>query len=172
MISDEEAEFARPQTWRQKEKGNSVPIAKKPAPGKTTALPNQVMLLHILVAERLRVSRPEMVDEIAASFEALGQLQPIVVRPVKPSRITGVTRVAEYVLVAGAHRLEAARKLKWKTIAAVVIDGVDAELAEIDENLVRADLSPAERKAHIGRRKELYRGGASRNQARRFKIQE
>jgi N6-adenosine-specific RNA methylase IME4 len=29
-------------------------------------------------------------------------------------------------------------------------------LAEIDENLVRADLSPAERAMHVGRRKELY----------------
>jgi hypothetical protein len=53
--------------------------------------------------------------------------------------------------------LEAARKNKWKIIDAVVIDdGIDAELAEIDENLIRADLSPAERKTHIGRRKELY----------------
>ena len=126
-------------------------LSKKPAPGK--AAPSvQVALLDILVSDRLRALRPEMVDEIAESFKTLGQLQPIVVRQVKPSKIC----VANYVLVAGAHRLEAARKLKWKTIAAVVIDGVDAELAEIDENLVRADLSPAERKAHIGRRKELY----------------
>jgi hypothetical protein len=31
-----------------------------------------------------------------------------------------------------------------------------AELAEIDENLIRAELSPAERAVHIGKRKELY----------------
>ena len=126
-------------------------LAKKPASGK--AAPSiQVGLLDILVSDRLRVLRPEVVDEIAESFGTLGQLQPIVLRQVKPSKIC----VANYVLVAGAHRLEAARGLGWKTIAAVSVDGVDAELAEIDENLIRADLSPAERKAHIGRRKEIY----------------
>ena len=151
-------------------------LSKKPAPGK--AAPSvQVGLLDILVSDRLRALRPEVVDEIAESFETLGQLQPIVVRQVKPSKIC----VANYVLVAGAHRLEAARKLNWKTIAAVVIDGVDAELAEIDENLVRADLSPAERKVHIFRRKEIYeaahpetkhgavgRGGKSSNSENSF----
>src|SRR5262249_32862809 len=39
------------------------------------------------------------------------------------------------------------------------LDGLNADaalLAEIDENLIRADLTPAERAAHVGRRKELY----------------
>jgi hypothetical protein len=31
-----------------------------------------------------------------------------------------------------------------------------AQLAEIDENLVRADLSPAENALHIAKRKEIY----------------
>jgi hypothetical protein len=127
-------------------------ISRKPASGKAAPSSIQVGLLDILVSDRLRPLRPEAVDEIADSFKTLGQLQPIVVRQVKPSKIS----VANYVLVAGVHRVEAARKLGWKTIAAVVIDGVDAELAEIDENLVRADLSPAERKVHIGLRKTLY----------------
>jgi hypothetical protein len=132
-----------------------VAISKKPAPGK--AAPSvQVGLLDILVADRLRELRPEVVDEIAASFKTIGQLQPIVVRSWKASSTTKIAPLASYVLVAGNHRLEAARKLKWKTIAAIVIEGVDSELAEIDENLVRADLSPAERKAHIGRRKQIY----------------
>ena len=36
------------------------------------------------------------------------------------------------------------------------MDADQAELAEIDENLIRADLSPIERALHVARRKELY----------------
>ena len=65
-----------------------------------------------------------------------------------------------FVLVAGWHRLEAAKRLGWKQITAKVSASIQldaaAELAEIDENLIRADLTPAERALHIGRRKELY----------------
>ncbi len=53
----------------------------------------------------------------------------------------------------------AAKKLKWPALDCIVLDDVSAdqaELVEIDENLVRADLSPAEEAAHLGRRKELY----------------
>jgi N6-adenosine-specific RNA methylase IME4 len=62
-------------------------------------------------------------------------------------------------LVSGRHRLEAARKLKQDSIRAEIREGMkadEAEIAEIDENLIRADLSPAERALHFGRRKELY----------------
>ena len=100
--------------------------------------------------ERRRVLRPKIVDELAGSIKANGLLQPIVLRP----------RGTEgYWLVAGHHRLEAARKLKWEAIAAIIFDGMDAdeaELAEIDENLIRAELSPIERALHVARRNELY----------------
>lgn len=99
---------------------------------------------------RLRVLRPEVVDAIASSFNEIGQKQPIVVRPAESEG---------FWLVAGKHRLEAARKLKWESISALVLDGVSADealLAEIDENLVRADLSPAERAAHEAARKAIY----------------
>jgi ParB-like nuclease domain len=100
---------------------------------------------------RLRSLRPEIVEQLAESMEGEGGLlQPIVVRP----RTGG-----DYWLVAGRHRLMAAMKLKWKTIACTIFEGIEAdevELAEIDENLIRANLSPAEEAAHIGRRKELY----------------
>jgi hypothetical protein len=41
---------------------------------------------------------------------------------------------------------------------AAVIEGLDdqATLAEIDEDLVRADLSPAETALHTAKRKEIY----------------
>jgi len=37
-----------------------------------------------------------------------------------------------------------------------VSDAAEAELAEIDENLGHADLSPAERALHVARRKAIY----------------
>ena len=57
----------------------------------------------------------------------------------------------DVVLVAGRHRLEAARRLGWDRIDAVYIDGdeTDARLWEISENLHRAELSPVERAEHI-----------------------
>jgi hypothetical protein len=67
----------------------------------------------------------------------------------------------------GVTRLTAApqcsRAIAWapkggKTISCTFDDMEtdEAELVEIDENLVRADLSPAERALQIGRRQELY----------------
>ena len=58
-----------------------------------------------------------------------------------------------------AIELEAVRQCGHDHIRAVILDGLDADaahLAEIDENLIRADLSPAERAMHVARRKELY----------------
>ena len=102
----------------------------------------------IAIKPEHRALRPEAVREIADSFARIGQLQPIIVRP------RGDTG---FWLVAGRHRLEAAKRLKWPMIRALVLENADeAELAEIDENLIRADLSPAERALHVSRRKDLY----------------
>ncbi len=105
----------------------------------------------VVSRDRMRKLRSEKVTEIAESVAAQGLLQPIVLRP---------RGSASYWLVAGHHRLEAVRQCGHDRIRAVILDGLDADealLAEIDENLVmRADLSPAERALHIGRRKELY----------------
>ncbi len=64
-----------------------------------------------------------------------------------------------YALIAGRHRLEAVDRLGYGEIDAVVYgpdETVEAEIIEIDENLCRAELGPAERAAHIARAKELY----------------
>jgi len=98
----------------------------------------------------MRGLRRGVVNALAESMKAQGILQPIILRP---SEATG------FILIAGHHRLEAARALGWHSILARVIEGLEADsalLAEIDENLVRADLSPAERALHIGRRKQIY----------------
>jgi ParB family chromosome partitioning protein len=97
---------------------------------------------------RLRkLSRPK-VREIADSITEIGLLNPITV----------VATGSEYMLVAGRHRLEAARALDWKMIPAVIVDlnDVDRHLAEIDENLMRSELSDLERSEHLASRKRWY----------------
>jgi ParB/RepB/Spo0J family partition protein len=100
---------------------------------------------------RMRKLRPDRVAELAESISARGQLQPIAVQ----SRARGT----DFDLVAGWHRLEAMRKVGHDSIPAVILKGLDADaalLAEIDENLIRAELSLAERALHLAERKRLY----------------
>jgi ParB/RepB/Spo0J family partition protein len=111
-----------------------------------------------ILPDRMRGLRQEVVDQLVESIRVQGLLHPIILRP-RP-------RAVGYLLIAGRHRLEAIRKLNKidakqfpDSIWAEIRDGIAADqalLAEIDENLIRADLSPAERALHVGRRKELY----------------
>lgn len=95
---------------------------------------------------RLRRLRPEIVDAIAASMEQVGQLQPILI-------------TEDGTLIAGWHRIAAAQKLGWTSIKAIYVEGRSTNLMrlmEIDENLQRADLSPAEQSAHHEERQRLW----------------
>jgi N6-adenosine-specific RNA methylase IME4 len=99
---------------------------------------------------RLRALNQSKINTLVESMSRQGLLHPILVRPRSD---TGFT------LIAGWHRLEAARQLKWDTIRVEIREGVSdeqAELDEIDENLIRGELSPAETAIHHARRKELY----------------
>jgi ParB family chromosome partitioning protein len=84
----------------------------------------------------------EGIDELAASLQEYGLLQPVVVR-----RVNGA-----YELIAGHRRLAAARQLGWQQIAAVVRDDTDkdqAYLLTLTENLQRDDLTPKEEAAAL-----------------------
>jgi hypothetical protein len=63
-----------------------------------------------------------------------------------------------YELLAGGHRLAAMQKLGEAEIICSEVDSDDlhAELIVIDENLIRSELSPAERAAQMDRRKTIY----------------
>jgi len=88
-------------------------------------------------------------NALAESMGEIGLINPIRVRPVG----AGLFEV-----VAGSHRLQAAELLEWPTISAFVAsdDDLHAELAMIDENLVRAELSAVERAEQTARRKAIY----------------
>lgn len=102
-----------------------------------------------------RPTVPEAVNALAESMRVNGLLNPIIVR--RAQVFVGIVRDG-YKVVAGNHRVSAARALGWTHIDAFIHDGdeLTAELAEIDENLQRAELTPAQRAAAIHRRKEIW----------------
>lgn len=99
---------------------------------------------NIEVPARKREVDPEAVKTLAASMEKIGLRTPITIRSNDDSMA---------VLVAGLHRLEAAKSLGWEKIDCFVLDcdEIDAELWEISENLHRAGLSKEQRDEQIRR---------------------
>jgi len=85
------------------------------------------------------------IEELAFSIEEIGLLNPI-------------TLTEDYTLIAGLHRLEAVKQLGWTEVECTITDleGPSAELAELDENFARANLSPLELGELLVRRKEIY----------------
>lgn len=105
----------------------------------------QINIDAIQVNSGRREALPDAVRELADSISAVGLLNPITVD-------------RDYILIAGLHRLEAAKLLGWEEIECNIssLEGLQAELAEIDENFVRADLETVEFGKLLLRRKEIY----------------
>lgn len=129
-----------------------------------------IPLALIDVPSRLRALDPDWAALIAESMKERGQDTPI--------RVTeGDAKNGRHRLIAGMHRLEAARLAGFETIEAVVFSGSDleAELLEIDENLIRRELSELDRATFLARRKAVWqalhpetkRGGDRRPEQRR-----
>jgi site-specific DNA-methyltransferase (adenine-specific) len=98
----------------------------------------------VRIGDRKRKLDQTRVAQLAESIGEVGLLNPITVRK-------------DGYLVAGRHRLEACRKLGYIHIQATLLDGsaLHAELAEIDENLIRNDLTVLEQGEHLRRRDEI-----------------
>ena len=137
--------------------GREAQQSSKAKSPKTQAAVRLIDIRDIHVGKRLRSLKQEKVVELANSMARQGQLQPIVVRHADHHTDTVS---AKYILLAGLHRLKAGLEcLGWIQIQAAIHEYMEPDagaLAEIDENLIRADLEPAELANHIGRRKELY----------------
>jgi len=104
-----------------------------------------VKIDEIIIGENRRSVNPERVKELAASIQEIGLLNPITITEDKH-------------LVAGLHRIEAYKLLGRTEIEATVVSlsELDAELAQIDENLIRNELTVLERAEQLKRRKEIY----------------
>jgi ParB family chromosome partitioning protein len=102
---------------------------------------DQISLERIRESPRNPRQKLESLDELSASLQEYGLLQPVVVR--------GVDGI--YELIAGHRRVAAARQLGWVDIAAVVRDEDEdrAYLLTLTENLQREDLTPKEEAAAL-----------------------
>lgn len=92
-----------------------------------------------------REALEKSIEELVRSISEIGLLNPITIDQ-------------EHTLIAGLHRLEAAKRLGWTEIECNIcsFDALQTELAEIDENVVRTALSVIEYGELLERRKEIY----------------
>ncbi len=98
---------------------------------------------RIVVSKRKRLLGD--ISSLAQSIKELGLLHPISILP-------------DGTLVSGYHRLEACKSLGWQMMPVVIHDWEElhAELAEIDENIIRSELKQIEQSRQLQRRKEIY----------------
>lgn len=118
----------------------------------------EIPLDRLFATEAGRPVDERVVTALADSIMANGLLQPILVQEAKTMR--GGICVPGFRIIAGNHRVAAARQIGHVVIQARVLDEttghMEAELIEIDENLCRAELTPAQRAAAIKRRKQIW----------------
>lgn len=102
----------------------------------------------ILARSDARAIDEATVGGLVESIGAVGLINPIRVR----------ASGDQWEVIAGHHRLTACKRLGLAEITADIIESDDlhAELAMIDENLCRAELSPADRALQTARRKAIY----------------
>lgn len=95
-----------------------------------------------------RAVNQDTVAALADSIAEVGLINPLRVR----------AKDAGWEVIAGSHRLAAGRKLGLVELPCIVVDDDDlrSELAMIDENLMRAELSATERSSQTARRKAIY----------------
>jgi ParB family transcriptional regulator, chromosome partitioning protein len=112
-----------------------LPEAEASAAGELRELP--VELIKPNPSQPRTKFDEEALDALAASIEASGVVQPLLVRPLPDG---------SYELVAGERRWRAAQKAGIAKVPAVVRDQEEAERlqAALIENMVREDLNPVE----------------------------
>jgi len=109
-----------------------------------------IRLDRIHIGERLRAVDLDHAAHIAASISQIGQQAPIHVATIHGDGL--------HPLIAGAHRVEALRLLGQEEALAIILDADEqhARLVEIDENLMRRELSELDRAVFLAERKAIY----------------
>jgi len=116
----------------------------------------QIALDLIFTRKDARKLDDAAVRGLVSSIGEVGIINPLRVRPVI-RHVAGVETDA-FEVTAGAHRLKAARKIGLETVPCIVADDDDlhAELAMIDENLMRTEMGTGDRNAAFARRRAIY----------------
>jgi ParB family transcriptional regulator, chromosome partitioning protein len=114
----------------------------------------------ITVGVRHRQHPEDGIEPLMTSIQKLGLLQPVTITP-------------DGVLVCGARRLEAVKRLGWRSLKVWVRSGISDDLhrllAQQDENEQRKPLTPLEQAALFRElRKLMAEDGARRQEASRF----
>lgn len=111
----------------------------------------ELPLREIDTSDRLRPVAELAVTSLMASLMEIGQQSEIHVRRVRHQG-------NRLVLMAGAHRIEAHSRLGCTSISAKVWECTDdwAQMAEIDDNLAHAELTPLDLSVFLARRKSVY----------------
>jgi ParB-like chromosome segregation protein Spo0J len=109
---------------------------------------NSLPIENVHLRSDARAINADAVLGLSESIADVGLINPIRVRAIEGG----------WEVIAGAHRLAACKGLGLVEIEAEVVtdDDLHAELAMIDENLCRAELSPAERARQTARRRAIY----------------
>lgn len=118
----------------------------------------RVIIENIHIGGRHRQPDMGKVRDIAKSISEVGLMNPPAVVFRDGIVIDGDELDNVPVLIYGRHRLLALQSLGEESVECVVhdVDDLHAELMEIDENLARAELSPAQEAAHILRRQAIW----------------
>ena len=105
----------------------------------------KIKIVEIKVGDNRREIDEANVANLMKSIREVGLINPITV-------------TAGNKLIAGAHRLEACKRIGWEEIECNVaeLDGLKAELAEIDENLIRHNMNHIDEGEQLLRKKEIY----------------
>lgn len=99
---------------------------------------------QVVVGKRMRATDPLKVSELAQSFRDINIINPISIDE-------------NYKLIAGNHRLAAAKECGWDTVRAIVFthDELINQLQEIDENLFVNSLCYISQSENIAKREEI-----------------
>lgn len=111
---------------------------------------DRVAVAEIVVKDRLRPVSEAAVESLIESITDLGVMKDAIHVRQKGGKL---------ILIAGAHRLAAAKLLGWETIPAKVWTEVSddwARLMEVDDNLAGAELNPLDTALFLASRKRLY----------------
>lgn len=117
----------------------------------TLQMSGQVPVADIEIGNRLRPVSEAGVESLLASIAETGVMKDAIHLRRKKAGVL--------VLIAGGHRLEAAKRLNWETIEAKVwADVTDdwSQLMEIDDNLAGAEMCALDTAIFLARRKEVY----------------
>lgn len=114
---------------------------------------DQCPVAEIEARGRLRPVSEAAVESLIASITELGVMKDAI--HVRQIRHKG----GALVLIAGAHRLEAAKRMGWETVPAKVWTDVTddwARLMEIDDNLAGAEMNALDTAVFLATRKAVY----------------